>query len=45
MKAQTPNLLQRKTVMVYNKDGTELIEKRNPMRKYCFKVSLQPCNV
>lgn len=38
VKGETPNLLQRKTVMVYDKAGTELVEKRNPMRKYCFKV-------
>jgi hypothetical protein len=42
VKANTPTILQSKTVTVYNKDGTELIEKRNPMRKYCFKVSMQP---
>lgn len=39
VKGETPNILQRKTVLVYNKDGTELIEKRNPLRKYCFKAS------
>lgn len=38
VKGETPGLLQRKTVRVYNKDGSELIEKRNPLRKYCFKV-------
>jgi hypothetical protein len=38
VKASTPTILQSKTVTVFNKDGTELIEKRNPMRKYCFKV-------
>lgn len=38
VKGETPGILQRKTVMVYNKDGTELTEKRNPLRKYCFKT-------
>lgn len=43
VKGETPGILQRKTVMVYNKDGTELIEKRNPLRKYCFKASVCVC--
>lgn len=38
VKSTTPSLLQRKTVLVYNSDGTDLIEQRNPLRKYCLKV-------
>jgi hypothetical protein len=37
-KAETPRLLQQKTVTVFNRAGTELIDRTNPLRKYCFKV-------
>lgn len=40
VKGKTPSILTRKTVTVYNKAGTNMIEARNPIRKYCFKVRL-----
>lgn len=39
VKGETPGLLQRKTVTMYNRDGTDLVERKNPFRKFCFSVS------
>lgn len=38
VKGTTPGILTRKTVVMYNKAGTDLVERKNPMRRYCFKV-------
>ena len=41
VKGTTPSILSRKTVTVYNRAGTDMVEKRNPLRRYCFSVGTQ----